>query len=66
MAEKMRNTKMAPTYGEKGILTSPARYAVAVAAEVTIVAMKSKSNNTAATKARNFVETFRLYDKTSK
>lgn len=54
------NTNITPIHGGKGKLTSPAKYEVAVAAETTEVAAKSRIRRTAPTKANVFVETFIL------
>jgi hypothetical protein len=55
----MTKTKIAPTYGGKGNLTSPAMYEAAVADATTDVAMKSNSRREAPSVDRNLVETFR-------
>lgn len=53
------NTKIAPTNVGKGAATSPTKYDAAVAAETTLVEVKSSRSRVAPNVERDFVETFR-------
>lgn len=60
-AARRTNTKIAPTNVGNGNVTSPAKYDAAVAAETTLVEVKSRRRRAAPSVERDLVETFRRY-----